>query len=49
MTYKDIIDVQRKRDVKEALPTSVKRGSHKRQKSTTGDQKRSRVEELGHG
>jgi hypothetical protein len=30
MTYDDIVEAQRKRDVKEALPTSAKKGSRKR-------------------
>lgn len=34
---------------KETLPTSVKKGSHKRQKPSTGEQKRSCVKELERG
>jgi hypothetical protein len=49
MTYDDIVEVQLKRDVKEALPTSAKKGDRRRQKPATGEQKISRVEELEHG
>jgi hypothetical protein len=49
MTYDDIVEAQRKRDVKEALPTGTKKGSRKRQKYGTGDQNGSREEELEHG
>jgi hypothetical protein len=49
MTYDDIIEAQLKRAIKETLPTSAKKGDRRRQKPTTGEQKRSRVEGLEHG
>jgi hypothetical protein len=49
MTYDDIVEAQRKRDVKEALTTGPKIGSRKRQNPPTGERKRSCVEGLGHG
>jgi hypothetical protein len=47
MIYDDIVEAQLKRAVK-ALPTSAKKGDRRRQKPATGEQKRSRVEELEH-
>jgi hypothetical protein len=37
MTYDDIVEAQRKRDVKEALPISAKKGNRKRQKPATSE------------
>jgi hypothetical protein len=49
MSYDDIVEAQRKRDVKEALPTNARKGCRTRQKPATGGQTSSRVEELEHG
>lgn len=49
MTYDDIIEAQRKRDIKEAITTGVKQRNRKRQNPPTGERKRSRVEDLEHG
>jgi hypothetical protein len=49
MTYEDIVEAQRKRDVKEAITTGTPQGSRKHQKSVAVGHQNSRVEELEHG
>jgi hypothetical protein len=49
MTYDDIVEAQRKRDVKAAITPGAKRGSRKQQNSKTDERKRSHAEELEHG
>lgn len=49
MTYDDIVEAQRKRDVKAAITPGAKPGSRKQQNPKTDERKRSHVEELEHG
>ncbi len=49
MTYDDIIEAQKKRDVKEATTAGAKTPGRKRQTLATGGVKRARVEELENG
>jgi hypothetical protein len=49
MTYDDIVEAQRKRDVKAAITPGAKRGSRKQQNPKTDERKRSHAEELEHG
>jgi hypothetical protein len=49
MSYDDIIEAKRKRDVKEATPAGAKTSGRKRQNIATGGSKRARVDELEHG
>lgn len=49
MIYEDIVEAQRKRDVKEAITIGTPQGSRKRQKSAAVGHQRSCVEELEHG
>jgi hypothetical protein len=49
MTYDDIVEAQRKRDVKEAIAPGAKRGSRRLQNPKPDKRKRSPAEELEHG
>ena len=49
MTYDDIVEAQRKRDVKEVIAPGAKRGSRRLQNPKLDERKRSRAEELEHG
>jgi hypothetical protein len=49
MAYDDIVEAQRKRDVKESTAAGVKKASRKRQDPPTGECKRPRLDELEYG
>jgi hypothetical protein len=49
MTYEDIMEAQRKRDIKEATTAAAKTAGRKRQNAGIGGNKRSSAEELEHG
>ncbi|KAL8695782.1 MAG: hypothetical protein Q9201_007958, partial [Fulgogasparrea decipioides] len=49
MTYDDILEVQRKRDMKEARTTGAKIAGRRRQTTATGRSRKSCVEELEYG
>jgi hypothetical protein len=48
-SYDDIIEAQRKRDIKEATTAGATTPGRKRQNTTTGGNKRARVDEVEHG
>jgi len=48
ITYNNIVEAQRKRNIKAAITPGAKRGSRKQQNPKTDERKRSYAEELEH-